>query len=211
MEKSVLERLIELEGELLPSDGQSLQSQLTSIALTTPLYPKPTDSPWATAEESEPIIGISQYVTENQILFDSNRKEFFNQLLLYYFGPDNSARYHGQSYFQTDLFTPFREGTADFQRWQGLIAMDEVQRVVRSTPLDFMKIAWSYGYPDAYYVCLSDPNPQNPLVYGTDHEEFFKEIEPNGTLSEFLNSFFTKTELLATFDRFISQIDERSL
>ncbi|MGO1671876.1 MAG: hypothetical protein ACTHZ1_07975 [Sphingobacterium sp.] len=210
MENSIIERIRALEGDFLPTDEQSLQSQLTAIVLKTPLYPKPTDTPWASAAESEPIIGISQYLTENQTLLEANQAKFFHQLLVHYFGPDHGARYHGQSYFQTELFTPFREGTADYQRWQGLIAVDDVHSVVRSTPLDFMKIAWSYGYPDAYYVCLSDPNPQNPIVYGTDHEEFFKEIEPNGTLLDFLNSFFTKAELLATFDRFTTQIGERS-
>jgi hypothetical protein len=43
---------------------------------------------------------------------------------------------------------------------------------------------------------LSDPNPENPTVFGTDHEVFFSELTNEGNLDDFLNRFMTKNELI---------------
>jgi hypothetical protein len=62
--------------------------------------------------------------------------------------------------------------------------------------MDLMFIGYSYGFPDSLFICLTDPNPENPMVYGTDHEVLFEEITKEGTLEEYFNSFMTKEELI---------------
>ena len=61
---------------------------------------------------------------------------------------------------------------------------------------DFIQVFYSYGFPDNYYICLSDPNPENPTLFGTDHEEYFREVTNEGNFEDFLNTFMTKDELL---------------
>lgn len=64
-----------------------------------------------------------------------------------------------------------------------------------------MQIVHSHGFPDHLYVCLSDPDPSNPTVWGTDHEVFFQEIEPQGSLLEWLQTRMTPQELIAIVRR----------
>lgn len=42
--------------------------------------------------------------------------------------------------------------------------------------------------------CLTDPDPENPIVYSTDHEVYFQEIDNKGTLEDFLEKYMTKDE-----------------
>ena len=74
--------------------------------------------------------------------------------------------------------------------------LSEIKKVVQNGKLEFVEIAYSYGFPDGYYICLSDPNPENPTVFGTDHEVYFYEITNEGTFEEFLQRFYTKNEFL---------------
>ena len=72
----------------------------------------------------------------------------------------------------------------------------EKQTVTNDTPPDFILLATSYGFPDSFYIALSDPNPENPTLFGTDRTGFFSEITNEGNLEDFMNSFMTKEELL---------------
>ncbi|MDB0601998.1 hypothetical protein PL373_12715 [Tenacibaculum maritimum] len=67
--------------------------------------------------------------------------------------------------------------------------------------MKLMFIGYSYGFPDNLFVCLSDPDKENPTVYGTDHEVYFDEITVQGTLEEYFNSFLTKEELIEIIDK----------
>jgi hypothetical protein len=42
--------------------GTSLAEDLLAITFDTVLYPKPQDTPWAKAEDTEPIYGIGAWV-----------------------------------------------------------------------------------------------------------------------------------------------------
>jgi hypothetical protein len=68
---------------------------------------------------------------------------------------------------------------------------------------DFIKILDNNCYPDNFFICLSDNNPDNPTVFGTDHEVYFSEISNKGALSEFLEQFYTKDEFLKIVTNYI--------
>lgn len=108
----------------------------------------------------------------------------------------------GQAFFVGRLFTPFRPGTPDYAEWYAdFAAPDPVDlRLVRAVTADpapdFVHLASSYGYPDNFYVCLADPAPDDPTVFGTDHETFFQEITNEGALRAFLQRYLTPVELL---------------
>ena len=56
----------------------------------------------------------------------------------------------------------------------------------------------SEGYPNYLFVSASDPAPDDPAVYATDHEGFFRHIEPIApTLSAWLSEQLTDAELAA--------------
>ena len=61
---------------------------------------------------------------------------------------------------------------------------------------DFIRLFYRYSYPDNLYICLQDPNPENPTLWGTDHELFFTEISNEGSLKDWLNRYMTQDELL---------------
>lgn len=62
--------------------------------------------------------------------------------------------------------------------------------------LEFIQLLKSNGYPDHYYVCTSDPQPDNPMVYSTDCEDFFKSLHVEGRLKDFLNHCLAASELI---------------
>ena len=59
-----------------------------------------------------------------------------------------------------------------------------------------MRIFYIKVYPNYYLICLSDNDPENPVVWSTDHEEFFTEVTNEGRLKDFLDRFMTKEEFL---------------
>jgi hypothetical protein len=107
----------------------------------------------------------------------------------------------GQMFWEVSPFTPFKEGTPDYDEWyDDFIDEDtdltEIIKVTNDTNPDFILLATSYGFPDNFYIALSDPNPENPTLFGTDHEVFFREVSNEGNLEDFMNSFMTKEEVL---------------
>ena len=69
--------------------------------------------------------------------------------------------------------------------------------------MEFISIVYSYGYPDEYFVCLTDPNQSNPTVYSSDHEVYYSEIDNEGTLEEFLKRYWTKSEFLIAIKEYL--------
>ena len=59
-----------------------------------------------------------------------------------------------------------------------------------------MELTHTNGYPSNLYVCTSDPDTENPRVFGTDHTVHFVEISEEGRLEDFFNKFMTKSEFL---------------
>ncbi len=93
------------------------------------------------------------------------------------------------------VFTPFTPGTADHDEWGGTI--DEGALVAEGSPRGstIVFLGSSDGWPNHFFVVAGDPNPEDPAVYTTDHENYFGEVEMRGTLSELLDELFTDDEL----------------
>ncbi|QSW90959.1 hypothetical protein J0383_09155 [Flavobacterium endoglycinae] len=199
MKKEILERIKKLGGNIDNVKGNSLQEDLQSITFDTVLYPKPEDAPWASAEDQEPIFGIGDFVDENEALFKENNEAFYDKLIQKYFCKTTEG--FGQMFWEVSSFTPFKEGTADYKEWyrdftDEYTDLSEITKVTNDTTPDFILLATSYGFPDSFYIALSDPNPENPTLFGTDRTGFFSEITNEGNLEDFMNLFMTKEELL---------------
>ena len=59
-------------------------------------------------------------------------------------------------------------------------------------------VTWSDAWPSHHFVSETDPRPDDPAIWSTDHEALFDEIEPEaGRLSEWLAQRLTDDELFA--------------
>lgn len=200
MKHELLERIKQLGGNIDGVKGKSLKDDLLSITFDTVLYLRPEDTPWATAEESEPIYGIGEFVDQNAELLEKDEQAFYDKMLETFYCLTEDS--HGQVFWQNELFTPYKEGTEDYEEWNGEFADEDsvdlnpiVELTNDKTP-DMINVFYSYGFPDGYYIALSDPDQSNPTLFGTDQEEFFSEVTNEGTLLAFLNRCMTKEELV---------------
>ena len=208
MKKEILEQIKKLGGNIDNVKGNSLQEDLQSITFDTVLYQRPTDTPWATAEEEEPIYGIGDFINQNESLFKEDKAALYDKIIQKYFRLTTEG--FGQVFWEASPFTPFKEGTPDYAEWNGDFTDDEtdlteIVKVTNDPSPDFVLLFSSYGFPDSYYIALSDPNPENPTLFGTDHEVFFREVTNEGNLEDFLNTFMTKEELLEIVKRRIEK------
>jgi hypothetical protein len=208
MKKEILEQIKKLGGNIDNVKGNSLQEDLQSITFDTVLYQRPTDKPWATAEEEEPIYGIGDFINQNESLFKEDKAALYDKIIQKYFRLTTEG--FGQVFWEASPFTPFKEGTPDYAEWNGDFIDDETDlteiiKVTNDPSPDFILLFTSYGFPDSYYIALSDPNPENPTLFGTDHEVFFREVTNEGNLEDFLNTFMTKEELLEIVKRRIEK------
>lgn len=186
MKQAILAQIRRLGGNTDGVTCASLQADLAAIVFKNPLYP---------AAYLTELTGVTEFWEQHQLLYRTDRPAFDQQLLAHFFA-DQELPY-GQAFFRNFLFTPFKEGSPDYGELDGLVTPDEIRQVVAGTDLDFMCICYSYGFPDHYFVCLTDADPENPAVYGTDHEVFFSEVTKEGTLEEFFNGFVTPEDFLA--------------
>ena len=208
MKKEILEQIKKLGGNIDNVKGNSLQEDLQSITFDTVLYQRPTDKPWATAEEEEPIYGIGDFINQNESLFKEDKAALYDKIIQKYFRLTTEG--FGQVFWEASPFTPFKEGTPDYAEWNGDFTDDETDlneiiKVTNDPSPDFILLFTSYGFPDSYYIALSDPNPENPTLFGTDHEVFFREVTNEGNLEDFLDTFMTKEELLEIVKRRIEK------
>jgi hypothetical protein len=186
MKPIILTQIQRLGGDTAGVAGESLPADLAAIAFKNPLYP---------AAYLTELTGVTEFWERHQPLYQADRAAFYRQLLAHFFA-DQELPY-GQAFFRNFLFTPFKVGSPDYGELDGLVTPGEIRQVVAGTELDFMCICYAYGFPDHYFVCLTDADQENPIVYGTDHEVFFSEITNEGTLEEFFNGFVTPAEFLA--------------
>jgi hypothetical protein len=222
MKQEILTRLKELGGNIDSAKGDSLYEDLLAVTFDTVLY--------ANFEESGyplEINGLDEFFADNKSLYTSNKDEFVEKMLAKYFRMTEDGQ--GQCFWRAKLFTPYKEGTFDFMEWNGIFKditspdranplgkyanknrfnVSEILKTTGDSAPDFMWLFHSYGFPNHYFICLSDPNPDNPIVYGTDHEVMFSEISNAGNLSAFLNKFYTKEQFTK---RAVSDIEEYHL
>lgn len=186
MKQAILAQIRRLGGNTNGVTGASLQADWAAIVFKNPLYP---------ASYLDELTGVTEFWEQHQPLYRTDQPAFNQQLLAHFFA--NQELPYGQAFFRNFLFTPFKVGSPDEGELDGLVTEDEIRQVVAGTALDFMCVCYSYGFPDHYFVCLTDADPENPTVYGTDHEVFFSEITREGTLEEFFNGFVTPAVFLA--------------
>ena len=192
MKQELLTQLERLGGTIDKVKGKSLQEDLQAITFKNPLYPNDYDDEY---------YGTDEFYEKNKQLYKDNKESFYSSLVAHFFS-DHEIPY-GQSFFRNFLFTPFRETSSDFGELEGLVEESDVREVVVGGAMDFICISYSYGFPDHYFVCLTDPNPENPTVYSTDHEVFFQEIENEGSLEDFFKRFLTKEAFLKKVENYI--------
>ena len=200
MNSQILDRIKALGGNIDHVKGESLVDDLLSISFNTVLYERPQDTPWAEADDQEPIYGLGDYIDAHQAELDADQDTFFKKLIAEYYQQTEEAR--GQTFWQAVLFTPYQQGTPDFDEWnrdflEDDIDLKEIIAVTQDHQPDFLQGVYRYGFPDQYYICLSDPNLDNPTLFGTDHTVFFREVTNEGTLLDFLNCCMTPDELIA--------------
>lgn len=210
MKKEVLERIQQLGGNVEQVKGKSFKEDFLSIRFEALLYEKPEDMPWAEAEDIEPIYGLSEFIEQHHELVAHDREALFDKIVKYFYYETEGA--HGQMFWTANLFTPFIEGTADYEECyeefidKEIMDLSEIVKVTGVEEQDFMQLVFSYGFPDHYYISLSDPNPENPTVFGTDHEGYFHEITNEGSLEEFLQRFMTCEDLIAIVKKALDKV-----
>ncbi len=146
---------------------------------------------------------IDEFYKAHQELYHQDHHKFYKHLLEHYFSEHDKA--YGQHFYRNWFFTPFKENSEDYEELDGLVEEKDVQEVVDGSAMEFLCIFYSYGYPDHFFVCTSDPDPSNPTVYSTDHEVYFQEIENRGKLEEFLDRFMTEEEFLETVQGYLGE------
>jgi hypothetical protein len=200
MKETILNRIKELGGNIDNVKGKSIQEDLLSITFNTVLYQKPTDSPWAKAEDEEPIYGIGDFIDQNKGLLESNKQSLYDKIIEKYYCLTEEG--FGQMFWKAELFTPYKKGTEDFDEWNSDfkdyddVDLKEIIKLTNNNEPEFIQLFYSYRFPDNFYITLSDPNPENPTLFGTDHEVFFREVTNEGNLEDLINTFMTKDELI---------------
>lgn len=180
-----IERQIRELGGTTSSADLPLKETLLGISFLHYLY-----------REDWEFYGVDEYFAQHRAVYDRNPDEFLDQLETYYFSKHDFAC--GQHVWQPAAFTPFTPGTSDFQEWDSFLSqhadLSAFREVCGDGVLEFVQLIYSYGFPDHYYVCLQDPAQDNPTVFGTDHEEFFREISEYGPLAQFLERYCTRAD-----------------
>ena len=176
-----------LGGQVAVRNG-SLREQLESIHFSVSLY----DHEWGYHGFDE-VLEKQKQAPKTKTVFE----RMADQYLLA--GGDQP---YGQNFWCANYFAPMTPGSVDYDEWAELINdprytnWSEIRKVVGEGPLEFIQIIYSYGYPDHYYICLNDPNPDNPMVFGTDHEVMFDEVTNYGPLESFLGTFWTRPQFI---------------
>lgn len=196
MKKEILDRFVELGADISQLTGESLSKDLQSLHFQNFLF-----------DEDYLDVGceqVDEFLEENEELFEKDLDQFYAEVTDYFWKyrdntpPDET--YLGQIYYKGSLLSPYDKSSDDFDEWNDWFEtkadLSEVRQVVGDIEeLSFVNIFGSHGFPDDYFICLQDPNPDNPTIFGTDHEVFFIEVENYGTLEEFLGAMLTKEEL----------------
>lgn len=201
LSEPILKRIEALGGDISQLKGHSLAEDLCSIRFDTVLYNDFYDD--------FEIPGLETFFEDHKNIYDSDPSLFFEKVLEKYFCMTREG--YSQAFWCGTLFTPLKEGSSDFEEWSDwfsdteYVNLEEIQKRMGAGPLDFILLMENYGFPDQYYICLSDPHPENPFVFGTDHEVFFKEVENCGSLETFLENFLTKDDFLKIAKETIAQ------
>lgn len=214
MKQSIINRIRALGGDTSKMNGESMSADLCSITFSTVLYRKPPDTPWAKVEEQEPIDGLGDFIQENLDLFKKDKERFFDTFYHTFFTLTEEP--YGQYFWLGEKFTPFRKESKDFEEFHYLFdppspEFAKILSVTNGVETDFVHLFYGFAYPDGIFVASVDKNPENPTVFGTDHEAFFYEIDEEGDLESYLQSFWTKDELREVLEKYMEELSGGSL
>ena len=201
--KKVVNQIEKLGGSYKPPKNPTLEKSIAAIKFTSALY----FDDW----EGN---GVDKLLKKHKKLFRSNRAKFIECAEKELLNP--KSQIGGQVDWQCSLFLPFRKGTRD--NWgedfetNEYVDLTTIREYAGEGPLDFLQIVYnSAGFPDQYFICLQDPKPNNPTVFGTDHEVSFQEYSRLMPLSDFLGRFMTpkqfRKSLIESIDFFAEQLD----
>lgn len=203
MKQQILNRIAELGGDISETTGQSLIDDLQKITFKEVLhFKRPDDEPFYSGFYEE-------FYEVHQDLSD-NIEQFIDKAISeHYISANDDETAVGQSFWQTQLFTPLTPNTPDYDEWFG--DFDEMDlspflEVTDGEKPEFLMFIYSYGYPDHYFICTNDVNADNPTVFSTDHEVYFDEVDNRGSLLNFLNKFMTKQEARIEIQEFLDYI-----
>lgn len=178
MKKEIIDRINELGGTY-SFTGRSLQSDIESISFNKSFIQK----------EFEDFLSNDTYDKIRETGFISEAELDCPRIT-----------------FQKKLFTPFKTGTNDCDEWSSCLDKDKIRTVIKSEKLEFLFIGETGGFPNFYFICLSDQNTENPTVYSTDHEVFFDEVEVVGTLEDYFNLFVSDIEYQKTMEALVIEL-----
>ncbi|MCD9088168.1 hypothetical protein [Stenotrophomonas sp. SY1] len=192
----LLERINALGGDVAVANPRDALELLQATRLPLPLYPAPRNTPWASADEQEPIFGISEFIAAQPANAANDRAALLRDVQAHYYAATEELR--GQVDFRLQRFTPFVEGSDDYVEWAGGDDLDTVylEEITGHATPELLFIGFSEGYPNHHFMCVADADQLNPPVYSTDHEQYLSDISRCGTLQEWLASFMTPAELL---------------
>ncbi|MDO4250816.1 MAG: hypothetical protein Q4C68_04825 [Moraxella sp.] len=197
MNKSILERIHALGGDISQTKGVSLIDDLQTITFKNVLHFKDND---------EPFYDFYNFYKVNQSL---NTNEFIDKAIAeYYISCDDEDSTVGQAFWRGYLFTPLTPNTIDYDEWHDDfddMDLSQFLAVTNGQPPEFLILIYSYGYPDHYFICANDVS-DNPTVFSTDHEVYFDEIENEGFLLDFLNRFMSKQESRTYIQNFLDEV-----
>ena len=193
MTAEIIQRLTALGAGGIENNKDDFQSFWQPIIWNQFVYPKDWD-----------YYGLADFYQQHIELHQSAKKQFNDALIAHYFTP--SENYFGQHVKTYDLFAPFNPSNTHFGSLDGLIEPEELKVLVDGNALAFIPVFETASFPNLYFVCASDPNPENPTLYSTDHETFFQEIEAEGNFADFLNHYLTKAEFLVYAEQYIQEI-----
>ncbi len=201
MKQTILNRIAELGGDISQTTGHSLIDDLQKITFKEVLHFKNDDEPFYNFYEDF-------YEVNQELLIDA--EQFIDKAIAHYYIASDDETGLGQAFWRGFLFTPLTPNTPDYDEWSAdfkEMDLSECLAVTGGKTPEFLMLIYSYGYPDHYFICANDVNADNPSVFGTDHEQYFDEIEKVGTLSEFLDNFMSKKEARIYIQEFLDDVE----
>ena len=155
-------------------------------------------------------------IKKNIELANDDEQAFIKKAIDTYYISSSDDVALSQVFWRGVSFTPLTQGTKDYDGWFDDFN-DTTERDLSpclkatggQTP-QFAILMYSYGYPDHYFICVNDVNADNPTVFSTDHEVYFREMQTEGTLQEFLQRLMTKAECADRIQTFLSALNNQA-
>ncbi|MDB2687404.1 hypothetical protein N9Y42_09355 [Mariniblastus sp.] len=184
LQKRILNQIEKLGGHVRPGKIGTLAASLRAITIPHALYKKDSE-----------IYGIQEKLDSSRKLYDRDRTAFFKRL-------ESQCLKRSCPYadfvWKPFVYSPLTKGSKHYDSMFGDPSYNNLTAIrshVGYCNIEFLMLSVGFGVPDNVFICLQDPAPENPTVFGTDHEQFFSEISPLGKMADFLKQFCTPREL----------------